>query len=104
MQDPDETVSAVILLENCRSIARLVSADRDRRNAKSYISAGCCRLCTGVFTIESGYLCIVHCTMYMWLTCNASFRFEAKITKAKQSEKFETKISEKKRKKRSEIL
>jgi hypothetical protein len=104
MQDPDETVSAVILLENCRSIARLVSADRDRRNAKSYISAGCCRLCTGVFTVESGYLCIVHCTMYMWLACNASFRFEAKITKAKRSEKFETKISEKKRKKRNEIL
>jgi hypothetical protein len=34
----------------------------------------------------------------------ASFRFEAKITKAKRSEKFEAKISKKKRKKRSEIL
>jgi hypothetical protein len=30
--------------------------------------------------------------------CFASFRFEAKITKAKQSEKFEAKISENKRK------
>jgi hypothetical protein len=34
----------------------------------------------------------------------ASFCFEAKITKAKRSEKFEAKISEKKRKKRGEIL
>jgi hypothetical protein len=34
----------------------------------------------------------------------ALFRFEAKITKVKLSEKFEAKISEKKRKKRSEIL
>jgi hypothetical protein len=34
----------------------------------------------------------------------ALFRFEAKITKVKQSEKFEAKVSEKKRKKRSEIL
>jgi hypothetical protein len=33
----------------------------------------------------------------------ALFRFEAKITQVKQSEKFESKISEK-RKKRSEIL
>jgi hypothetical protein len=35
---------------------------------------------------------------------NALFHFEAKITKVKRSEKFEVKISEKKRKKRSEIL
>ncbi len=34
----------------------------------------------------------------------ALFRFKAKITKVKRSEKFEEKISEKKRKKRSEIL
>jgi hypothetical protein len=34
----------------------------------------------------------------------ALFHFEAKITQVKQSEKFEAKISEKKRKKRSEIL
>ncbi len=34
----------------------------------------------------------------------ALFRFEAKITKVKRSEKFEAKISEKKWKKRSEIL
>jgi hypothetical protein len=34
----------------------------------------------------------------------ALFRFEAKITQVKRSEKFETKICEKKRKKRSEIL
>jgi hypothetical protein len=32
------------------------------------------------------------------------FRFEAKITKSKRSEKFEAKISEKKLKKRSVIL
>jgi hypothetical protein len=32
------------------------------------------------------------------------FRFEAKITQVKRSEKFKAKISEKKRKKRSEIL
>jgi hypothetical protein len=32
------------------------------------------------------------------------FRFEAKIIKVKRSEKFEAKISEKKRKNRSEIL
>ncbi len=36
--------------------------------------------------------------------CFPLFRFEAKITKVKQSEKFEEKISEKKRKNRSEIL
>jgi hypothetical protein len=36
--------------------------------------------------------------------CFALFRFEAKITQVKPSEKFEAKISEKKRKKRSEIL
>ncbi len=29
MPDPDEAVSAVILLGYCRSIARLVSADRE---------------------------------------------------------------------------
>ncbi len=34
----------------------------------------------------------------------ALFRFEAKITQVKQNEKFEAKISEKKRKKISEIL
>ncbi len=34
----------------------------------------------------------------------ALFHFEAKITKVKRSEKFEAKISEKKQKKRSEIL
>jgi hypothetical protein len=34
----------------------------------------------------------------------ALFRFEAKITKVKRSEKFEAKISEKKRKNGSEIL
>ncbi len=32
------------------------------------------------------------------------FRFEAKITQVKRSEKFEAKISEKKQKKRSKIL
>ncbi len=36
--------------------------------------------------------------------CFALFHFEAKMTKVKQSEKFEAKISEKKRKKGSEIL
>ncbi len=36
--------------------------------------------------------------------CFALFRFEAKITQVKGSEKFEAKISEKKRKKRSEII
>ena len=30
MPDPDEAVSAVILLGNCRSIAQLVSADREQ--------------------------------------------------------------------------
>jgi hypothetical protein len=35
---------------------------------------------------------------------DALFHFEAKITKVKRSEKFEAKISGKKRKKRSEIL
>jgi hypothetical protein len=35
---------------------------------------------------------------------DALFHFEAKITKVKRSEKFEAKISEKKRKKISEIL
>ena len=35
---------------------------------------------------------------------DALFHFQAKITKVKRSEKFEAKISEKKRKKRSEIL
>jgi hypothetical protein len=35
---------------------------------------------------------------------DALFHFEAKITAVKRSEKFEAKISEKKRKKRSEIL
>jgi hypothetical protein len=34
----------------------------------------------------------------------ALFRFKAKITKVKRSEKFEAKISDKKQKKRSEIL
>jgi hypothetical protein len=34
----------------------------------------------------------------------ALYRFEAKITQVKRSEKFEAKIGEKKRKKRSEIL
>jgi hypothetical protein len=34
----------------------------------------------------------------------ALFRFEAKITQVKRSEKFGAKISKKKRKKRSEIL
>jgi len=34
----------------------------------------------------------------------ALFRFEAKSTQVKRSEKFDAKISEKKRKKRSEIL
>jgi hypothetical protein len=34
----------------------------------------------------------------------ALFRFEAKITQVKRSEKFEAKISEKERKKTSEIL
>jgi hypothetical protein len=34
----------------------------------------------------------------------ALFRFEAKITQVKRSEKFEAKINEKKQKKRSEIL
>jgi hypothetical protein len=36
--------------------------------------------------------------------CFALFRFEAKITQVKRSEKFEAKISKKKQKKRSEIL
>ncbi len=36
--------------------------------------------------------------------CFALFRFEAKITQVKWSKKFKAKISEKKQKKRSEIL
>ncbi len=36
--------------------------------------------------------------------CFALFRFKVKITQVKRSEKFEAKISEKKRKKRSENL
>ena len=65
MQDPDETVSAVILLENCRSIARLVSADREQEEMQkaTYLRAAP-RLCTGVFTVECRIWILVHCALY----------------------------------------
>ena len=65
MPDPDEAMSAVILLGNCRSIARLVSADREQEEMQkaTYLRAAVASvLAYSLQNLDTCALCIVQCT------------------------------------------
>jgi hypothetical protein len=66
MPDPDEAVSAVILLGNCRSIARLVrvSADREQEEMQKATYLRAAVLSPLYWRIHCRIWILVHCALY----------------------------------------